>query len=75
MRRGSLINPDNVNNPDLLPLFNETGEELFAPQDIFIVNNDFSNSNNDNSQNSSGGFFGFLGDFNPFSNNETTRAQ
>lgn len=75
VRRGSLINPDNVNNPDLLPLFNETGEELFAPQDIFIVNNDFSNSNNDNSQNSSGGFFGFLGDFNPFSNNETTRAQ
>ena len=75
VRRGSLINPDNANNPDLLPLFNETGEELFAPQDIFIVNNDFSNSNNDNSQNSSGGFFGFLGDFNPFSNNETTRAQ
>ena len=75
VRRGSLINPDNVNNPDLLPLFNETGEELFAPQDIFIVNNDFSNSNNDNSQNSGGGFFGFLGDFNPFSNNETTRAQ
>ena len=75
VRRGSLIDPNNANNPDLLPLFNETGEELFAPQDIFIVNNDFSNSNNDNSQNSSGGFFGFLGDFNPFSNNETTRAQ